>query len=431
MEPSSLEPAASSSRLFREEAMASHLNRSGGAVVLSRGRFFFWASLVMLALAVAVVLFVAVGSYTRRTAVSGQLVPQGGVLRLYTPQQAVVLEKRVHEGQIVAKGEVLYVLSSDRLGSGTREIQAAISQQIAERKLALEGEVSLNTRSGREELGHLTRRAAALQAEAQAIAKQIEQQKLRLTLAEEAYKRYQVMADKEFVAREQFLQKEVDLSEQQSRVQTLQREALANMREAANVGREIDAVRIRTANQNSQLNRNVVSSDQELTELDGRRRVTVVAPEAGVVTLVNAEVGQVADATRPLASLLPAGSVLEARLYAPSRSIGFIRLGDKVLLRYQAFPYQKFGHAQGVVKALSTAAVPASELTGFTSADAANAEPVYAIVVSVPAQSMITFGRATPLQAGMRLDADILQENRKIYEWLLEPLLSVTGRIGS
>ncbi len=82
-------------------------------------------------LAVLLVLFISFGSYTRRTTVSGQLVPQGGVLRLYTPQQAVVLEKRVREGQQVAKGEVLYILSSDRLGSGAQEIQAAISQQIS------------------------------------------------------------------------------------------------------------------------------------------------------------------------------------------------------------------------------------------------------------------------------------------------------------
>ncbi len=292
--------------------------------------------------------------------------------------------------------------------------------------------MSLNSRSGKEELAHLRRRASALEAESQAIARQIEQQKLRVTLAEEAYKRYQVMAEKEFIAREQLLQKEVDFSEQQSRAQALQRESLANMREQSSVAREIDTVRVRTASQNSQLGRNVVSSDQEMTELDGKRRVTVVAPEAGVVTLINAEVGQVADISRPLVSLIPAGAVLEARLYAPSRSVGFIRTGDKVLLRYQAFPYQKFGHALGTVKALSTAAVPTSELTGFTAtADPAAAEPVYAIVVSIKAQSVMTFGRATPLQSGMRVDADILHENRRIYEWLLEPLLSVTGRIGS
>ncbi|MES2414658.1 MAG: HlyD family efflux transporter periplasmic adaptor subunit [Pseudomonadota bacterium] len=436
MESPSQKPDAAPSRLFRDEALESFRNRTTGDVVLSRGRFSYWASIAAMVLAILLILFVSFGSYTRRTTVSGQLLPQGGVLRLYTPQQAVVLEKRVKEGQQVAKGEILYVLSSDRLGSGTQEIQAAISQQIAERRQALEGEMTLNSRSGKEELAHLRRRSSALESEAQAIARQIEQQKLRVTLAEEAYKRYQVMADKEFIAREQLLQKEVDFSEQQSRAQALQRESLANLREQSSVAREIDTVRVRTASQNSQLGRNVVSSDQELTELDGKRRVTVVAPEAGVVTLINAEVGQVADISRPLVSLIPAGAVLEARLYAPSRSVGFIRLGDKVLLRYQAFPYQKFGHALGTVKALSTAAVPTAELTGFgamalSATDPAAAEPVYAIVVAVSSQSVMTFGRATPLQSGMRLDADILHENRKIYEWLLEPLLSVTGRIGS
>ena len=48
--------------------------------------------------------------------------------------------------------------------------------------------------------------------------------------------------------------------------------------------------------------------------------------------------------TTPLLSILPAGSKLEAQLFTPSRSIGFVRVGQQVLLRYQAFPYQKFGH---------------------------------------------------------------------------------------
>ena len=56
-------------------------------------------------------------------------------------------------------------------------------------------------------------------------------------------------------------------------------------------------------------------------------------------------------------------------------------------------------------------------------------EPVYAITVELAGQTINANGQPRPLQAGMRVDADIFQETRKLYEWLLEPLFSVTGRV--
>jgi membrane fusion protein len=121
--------------------------------------------------------------------------------------------------------------------------------------------------------------------------------------------------------------------------------------------------------------------------------------------------------------------VLQAHLYAPSRAIGFIRPADHVLLRYQAFPYQKFGHAQGVVASVSRTALSASELAGAPTGAAANGEPLYRITVILARPTITAYGKPQPLQAGMLVDADILQEKRKLYEWVLEPLYSLTGKL--
>jgi membrane fusion protein len=39
-----------------------------------------------------------------------------------------------------------------------------------------------------------------------------------------------------------------------------------------------------------------------------------------------------------------------------------------------------------------------------------------------------TYGAEQPLQAGMQLDADVILENRRLWEWMLEPLFTVTGK---
>ena len=378
-------------------------------------------------LGIAVVAFLTLGTYTRRATVTGQLVPSAGVIRVHTPQAGVVLEKNVAEGQLVKKGDVLYVLSSDRRGSGSREIQADIGQQVDERRRSLQAEIERNRLAEAGEISHLERRAATLRSEGQAIQNQIAQQRIRLKLAEDARKRYQGLADQDYIAREQLFQKEAELTEQQSRLQALERDALVSQRELSTTVREIENTRVRYVNQNALLQRSISSTQQELTEVEAKRRVVITAPEAGRATLVAAEVGQAVDGTRALLNLVPADAKLEARLYAPSRTVGFVRPGDTVLLRYQSFPFQKFGQPEGVVTSVSNNAVTSTELAGFQIPDVPPGEPVYAIVVRLKEQNVTAYGKAWPLSAGMRLDADILQETRRLWEWMLEPLYSVTG----
>ena len=102
------------SPLFRPEVMAGRRPRLAGEVLLGARPLWNAVTLIALLLAGALVLLVAQGSYTRRATVGGQLVPVQGVMRIVAPQGATVIEQRVREGQPVRRGEVLYVLGTDR-----------------------------------------------------------------------------------------------------------------------------------------------------------------------------------------------------------------------------------------------------------------------------------------------------------------------------
>lgn len=419
-------PAAG--HLFRTEALDHQRTPMLGRIVLTPRLSNWWLSVSAAALAVALILFLLLGSHTRRVTVNGQLLPAAGLMRVHTPQAGVVLEKRVTDGQVVKKGDVLYVVSSDRLGDGARELQADIARQVGERKSSLEQEIRRSQRLQSEELVSLQRRADALRGEAQAIAAQIEQQKTRVQIAEDTRRRYQGLADQDYIAREELMQKEIDLTEQRSRLRGLERDALGAQRELAAVQQELGNAQLRNTNQLAQLQREVSSTEQQLTEVEGRRRVLITAPEAGRATLVTAEVGQSVDGNQPLLTLVPVSGELQARLYAPSSSIGFVQPGDVVLLRYRAFPYQKFGQHEGVVETLSTSAASPAELAEQSLGELPPGESLFAIQVRLKSGTVLANGLPRPLQAGMRLEADILQERRKLYEWMLEPLFSVTRR---
>jgi len=128
----------------------------------------------------------------------------------------------------------------------------------------------------------------------------------------------------------------------------------------------------------------------------------------------------------------PADSgALMAHLYAPGRAVGFVRAGQPVRLRLTAYPAGKFGMARGAIESVSSIPMGGRERfsgTGSASSGIARgSEPVYIITVALEKHSVEAYERARPLQPGMTLEADVAQERRRIWEWLLEPALSASG----
>lgn len=425
-------PHRPATALFREEAIEAQRTQLLGQIILTPRISATWMSLGAALLAAALIAFLFFGSYTRRVTVTGQLMPAGGLIKVHTPQIGVVLEKHVTEGQLVKKGQLLYVLNSDRPGDGANNLQADIARQTGERAASLAQEVERSKRMQSEEAAGLRRRVETLKAEQSTIAAQVEQQKTRIQYAQDIRDRYQSLADKDYIARDELRQKDIDLSEARSRLQGLQREALTVQRDMQQIQQELEGSQLRFANQVAQLQREISNTEQQLTEIESRRRVVITAPEEGLATLVSAEVGQNIDTAQPLLTLVPASGELQARLYAPSSSIGFVQAGDAVMLRYQAFPYQKFGQHPGEVITVSTSAVSPAELASLPATQqtpSGQNDPVFAVQVKLQQSAIQANGQTRPLQAGMQFEADILQERRKLYEWVLEPLYSVTKRL--
>ena len=126
--------------------------------------------------------------------------------------------------------------------------------------------------------------------------------------------------------------------------------------------------------------------------------------------------------------MLPGDGALEAELLVPSRAVGFVDPGDQVMLRYRAYPYQKFGHHRGRVARVSRSALTVAELAARQGV-ADDGESYYRIVVQLERQSVLAYGRDERLQPGMVVDAEILGERRSLIEWVFEPLYSLRGTV--
>lgn len=422
------------SPLFRHEALEAQRPQQHGAIVLLPGTSSRVYALVSLALIVALALLVALGNYTRRSTVAGQLQPTEGLIRLSPSQPGIVLENKVQAGQMVRKGDVLFVLSGDRIGPDAVDYQRGIASQIEARRRSLEDEMRRLGKAEVDELAQLERRIALLRSETTQVARQEQLQEQRTRGASDSLGRYQDLFRQGYVSRDELQARETDVTETRNKLEGQRRERLAVERELGVAQREVESLRARFVNQRAELERAMLVAKQEYTEIEARRRIVVSAPADGRLTLVQADVGQTADTTRPLAHLMPATAQLIARLYVPTRAAGFVSKGTKVLLRYDAFPYQKFGQHVGQVESVSSAAVAASELQGLAGqAGAAEAagQLYFSITVSLPAQQVGSGGQPLALQSGMKVEADLMHETRPLYQWILEPLYAARSRVNS
>ena len=419
--------APPSAPLFRIEALSHAGNRAHGVVLLARPLSYSGLTLLFVAIAATIVGFFAFGSYTRKVDVQGMLTPSHGLIKVIPAQTGLVSESRVKEGQSVQAGDVLFVLSSERQTAGQGNAEQTISALLMARRDSLQREQTQLRLQDSQRLDAARHRAEDMTAEIRRIDDQAALQQRRIEMAKTTVKRYSDLAASNFVSPVQVQDKQAELLDQEQRLGELQRASAASARNLSTAQAEMRDLQVQAVRDQQAGERNVSTTEQDLTENEARRQILVRAPGAGTVTAITAEPGQTVGASQSLASILPAGSELEAELYAPSRAVGFLKPGMAVQLRYQAYSYQKFGQAKGRVREISRTALRPEEL-GLPNS-AATSEPVYRVRVTLDRQSVPTYGVDQPLRSGASLDGSIVLEKRHLYEWVLEPLYTITGHL--
>lgn len=414
-----------STPLFRTKALAHQQDRLHGEILIARSPTIRLFVSVTALFAIALVSFAFWGEYTRKEHVAGYLSPTQGMIKMYSPQVGTVLIKHVDEGQLVKQGDVLLTISSERATSTTRETQAAMLAELKQRRDSLRLEQGkqqeIDTLTGTGIVG----RIRGLETEIREAQAQMALQSSRVTSAERMVARYEKLLLERFVSDVALQEKQDELISQRNQLAQLKRSITSLNRELSSARVELSTSGLKRDNNTSAIERQISELEQQLTETDARRSIVLTAPADGTVTTILVELGQTANPNTPLLSILPAGAELQAQLLVPTRAAGFIKPTQQVSLRYQAFPYQRFGHHLGEVVEIGRTVIQPNE----SSLPLSIQESVYRVTVRLPQQKVHAYGQAMPLQAGMVLDADIHMDRRRLIEWVFDPLLSITGRI--
>lgn len=409
--------------LFRPEVVQARRQDWLGRISLAQPMPVWVGAVFALLAAGAVACLLLFGEYAHRSRVGGQLVPDLGVSTVVAPTSGMVGRMTVEEGASVARDQALVQIDLPRVAASGADAHTVIgrglddrdssSAQLAQAQLA---QLAVQEQGQRRQL-------AMLRTELGQVRAGIATRDAQVRLGRETADRYREVAASGYVSVVQVRQQEQAMLEMLNARQVLERQATALAREIAGLEQALAGLPAQREAIEATARREHALLAQERYRHEADGGVLVKAPLAGLVAHRFVEPGQAVQAGQPLLSLLPEGARLQAQLQVPSRAIGFIRPGDRVRLRYQAYPFQKFGHQGGRVARISRSAVPPV-------AGAPSSEPHYRILVALDRQDVLAYGRPEPLRPGMLLEADILGERRKLHEWLLEPLYSLRGGDG-
>ncbi len=413
-------------RLFRDQALSQQADRLHGDVLLHPKMSHLFILGFLLLWLCAVVYWLAGSTYARKETVLGWLEPSVGVLRVYAESAGIIKHVLVQEGDLVEKDQPLVVVNGDRILADGVHLEALLLEEYEVQRQRLNQQIERTQNIYLSKVKDIERRVAAAQEDLVLLDQQIS------TLD----KRYDLISGQVVRFRQLHLSGHVsleDLNTVLERELELRSESQALLRNKVNQRNRVEQLEIEQqlspdehANSLNQLNSRMSDIARQMAQLHGQRAYVIKAARDGRVSNLQAREGQKAQRSSPLLHIVPQSVVLSARLLVPVRSIGFVEAGQSLNIRFDAFPYQKFGLYGGEITQVSNSVLLPDDLLNTT---IPVREPVYRVSATLTTNSVHAYGRDFALKSGMTLSADVQLGDRTLIQWLLEPIYSLKGRL--
>lgn len=411
--------------LFRTNAIKAQANKLDGDVIIAQPVSSTALTLCLVMAVTVAIIFLSTSSFNRKETVTGFLQPDSGLSRILAPRTGIVSSIFVRDGEVVHKGQPLMLLTTPEYLSGGQDLNALMAANLVEQMTLLQARKVRLEQQHAHQYTELEQRIAFHRIQLDDLDEQQTLAQERLTINQTRLADIQSLSQNGLLALEDSRQQQELVLSVRQQLAELRATRQAHRAQLKQLSGELARLPGDTEQQMNLLESELSRLHQQQFELNARGQVLITAPIDGVVTNLIAETGHNVQVSSSLVTVVPDNGELKAVLLIPTRAYGFIRPGQATRIRFDAFPYQRFGLFEGEVVTTSKSIVLPNEVQ----MPVAIQEPVYRVEATLAAQEIRAYGESMPLQAGMLLSADVVLERRSLLAWLFEPLLSLKGRI--
>jgi membrane fusion protein len=405
--------------LYRKEAIEYKRFYWKGKALLLAGLPAWLVTLLSLIFLIALVATIIFCKFTQRIDVRGEVITLPHSINVFSPQQGFVVTQYVKVGEIVKKGQPLYELDVSRNTTSGNVSESQI-ESINEKIINANDIIKKLKKNKDETLNALDSQIKNVKDSLKETNHMLANTQAGLRKMYENLSNYDKYLKNGLITKDQYNYQHSLYFQQQSNYQSL----ISQQMQLDTQVTQINSDRVTKAadfdNQISNQYNQINDYKNQLIESNASGNVVIKATANGKVESLAVTKGQMVENGSSLAQIKPTGDVeYYLILWLPNNSIPYIKPGDTINIRYDAFPADKFGQFPG--KVLSISSMPASrqELSEYTNVSNG----------TIKHKSFNYKGKTLTLSNGLKAQAVVFLEERPLYMWMFTPFYKISQSV--
>ncbi|ENT3186649.1 HlyD family secretion protein [Salmonella enterica] len=379
---------------------------------------------------------IILGSYSRRVNVSGEITTWPRAVNIYSSVQGFVVKKFVNEGQSVKVGDPVYQIDVSK-----STVNGVVSdnqrKDIESQLIRVDNIISRLKESKKITLDTLEKQYLQYSDAFQRSSDIIKRAEEGIKIMKDNMDNYKSYQSKGLINKDQLTNQIALYYQQQNNLLSLSGQNEQNALQITSIQSQIQTQAAEFDNRIYQMELQRYELQKELVNTDVGQEIIIRSLSDGKVDSLSVTVGQMVNSGDSLLQIIPQHiEHYYLVLWVPNDAVPYITEGDKVNVRYEAFPAEKFG--QFSAKVINVSRTPAStqEMQTYKAAPQnilGASVPWYKVIVKPEKQLIVYDEKSLPLENGMKAESTFFLEERPVYQWMISPFYdmkhSATGPV--
>ncbi len=419
-------------KLYRTEAIEYKRHHWRGKALLLAGLPAWLIVLLSTLFLIALIVAVIFCKFTQRIDVKGEVITLPHSINVFSPQQGFIIKQYVKIGDLVKKNQPLYEIDVSR-NTSSGNVSAAQVESINEKIYNSEKIIKKLVHNKKQTLNALNEQLKTSTDSLKVTIRMLQNTQAGLKKMHDNLASYDKYLSDGLITKDQYNYQHSLYFQQQSAYQSLVSQKMQLESQITQLNSDKVTKAADFDNQISSQYNQTNDYKNQLIESNANGNLIVKATADGRIESLSATQGQTVDNGSSLAQIKPIGNVeYYLILWLPNNSIPYLKIGDSINIRYDAFPADKFGQFPGEIISISSMPASRQEMSEYTNVNNGSTQQelaLYKAIVKIKDKEFSYKGKTLSLSNGLKAQAVVFLEERPLYMWMFTPIYKISQSV--